>query len=104
MGVENTANPGGAYAHYSTAGIYAGSNYAIQAEYNSDSTRNNSSENLEKVFQVLDNSEANELFRVQAALIQQSSSHTFAVTLDSISGQIYASAQALTFQQMQAVE
>ena len=29
-GVENTANPGGAYAHYSTAGIYAGSNYAIQ--------------------------------------------------------------------------
>ena len=73
------------------------------AEYNSDSTRNNSSENLEKVFQVLDNSEANEPFRVQAALIQQSSSHTFAVTLDSISGQIYASAQALTFQQMQAV-
>ena len=29
-GVENTANPGGAYAHYSTAGLYAGSNYAIQ--------------------------------------------------------------------------
>ncbi|MFR6110564.1 MAG: hypothetical protein ACLUIQ_03480 [Dialister invisus] len=29
-GVENTANSGGAYAHYSTAGLYAGSNYAIK--------------------------------------------------------------------------
>jgi autotransporter-associated beta strand protein len=75
-----------------------------EAEYNSDSTRNSSSKNLEKVFQVLDTNESSELFRAQAAVIQQSaSSSILAATLDSLSGQIYASAQALTFQQMQAV-
>ena len=29
-GVENTANSGGAYARYSTSGLYAGSDYTIQ--------------------------------------------------------------------------
>ena len=76
--------------------------YASQA-YNSDATRDNSSENLEQVFRVLDNSTGKDKFRTQAALLQQSSAKTLAVTLDSLSGQIYASAQALTFQQSQTI-
>lgn len=76
--------------------------YASKA-YNSDATRDNSSENLEQVFKVLDNTTGKDKFKTQAALLQQSSAKTLAVTLDSLSGQIYASAQALTFQQSQTI-
>lgn len=68
-----------------------------------DATRNNSAQNIEQVFQVLDNSQGNELFRTEAALLQQTSINSLTSVLDSLSGQIYASAQALTFQQSQAV-
>lgn len=76
--------------------------YAAQA-YNSDATRDNSSQNLEKVFTALDNAEGSEEFRAKAAMLQQTSSSDLAAALDSLSGQIYASAQALTFQQSQVV-
>ena len=78
------------------------SKYAEKA-YNSDATRDNSAENLEQVFKVLDNTSGNEKFRTQAAVLQQSSVTTLASTLDSLSGQIYASAQALTFQQSNTI-
>ena len=76
---------------------------AYSAEtYNSDATRDNSASNLEQVFKVLDNGAGNEAFRTQAAYLQQTaSSKVLASSLDSLSGQIYASAQALTFQQSQ---
>ncbi len=78
---------------------------AYSAEvYNSDATRDNSASNLEQVFKILDNGEGNQEFRTQAAYLQQTaSSKILASTLDSLSGQIYASAQALTFQQSQTV-
>ena len=78
------------------------SKYAEKA-YNSDATKDNSAENLEQVFKVLDNTSGNDRFRTQAAALQQSSVTTLAVTLDSLSGQIYASAQALTFQQSNTI-
>lgn len=79
------------------------SEYASKA-YNSDATRDNSASNLEQVFNVLDNTSGNEKFRMQAASLQQTSSaKALAATLDSLSGQIYASAQALTFQQAHTV-
>lgn len=76
--------------------------YATET-YNSDATRNNSSQNLEQVFTALDNAEGSLEFRTKAAMLQQISSSDLAATLDSLSGQIYASAQALTFQQSQVV-
>ena len=76
--------------------------YAEQT-YNSDATRNNSSKNLEQVLTALDNNEGSSEFRAKIAMLQQSSASDLAATLDSLSGQIYASAQALTFQQSQAV-
>ena len=76
--------------------------YAI-AEYGSDKTRLNSSENLEQIFQVLDKSYENGEFKMQAAEIQRMNAGELAAALDSISGQIYASSQALTFQQSYAV-
>lgn len=77
--------------------------YASEA-YNSDATRDNSASNLEQVFKVLDNTSGNENFRTQAAFLQQtSSSRALSATLDSLSGQIYASAQALTFQQAHTI-
>ena len=76
--------------------------YADEA-YNSDATRNNSSQNLEQVLTALDNNKGSDEFRTKIAMLQQSSSSDLAATLDSLSGQIYASAQALTFQQSQAV-
>ena len=78
---------------------------AYSAEtYNSDATRDNSASNLEQVFKILDNGAGSEAFRTQAAYLQQtSSSKTLAASLDSLSGQIYASAQALTFQQSQTI-
>ncbi len=71
--------------------------------YNSDATRNNSSENLEQILTALDNNRGSDEFRTKIAILQQSSPSDLAATLDSLSGQIYASAQALTFQQSQAV-
>ena len=76
--------------------------YADEA-YNSDATRNNSSQNLEQVLTALDNNKGSDEFRTKIAMLQQSSSSDLAATLDSLLGQIYASAQALTFQQSQAV-
>ena len=78
---------------------------AYSAEtYNSDATRDNTASNLEQVFRILDNGTGSEAFRTQAAHLQQtSSSKVLAASLDSLSGQIYASAQALTFQQSQTI-
>ncbi|MDR2879285.1 MAG: autotransporter domain-containing protein [Fusobacteriales bacterium] len=76
--------------------------YAEQA-YNSDATRNNSSANLEQILTALDNNEGSSAFRTKIAILQQSSASDLAAILDSLSGQIYASAQALTFQQSQTV-
>ncbi|MCP1223900.1 autotransporter serine protease [Sebaldella sp. S0638] len=77
--------------------------YSAEA-YNSDATRDNTASNLEQVFKILDNGTGNEAFRTQAAYLQQTaSSKVLAASLDSLSGQIYASAQALTFQQSQTI-
>lgn len=73
------------------------------ANYNTDKTRANSSENLEQIFKVLDYSDKNENLKIEAAMIQQMNAGELTAVLDSISGQIYASSQALTFQQSQAV-
>ena len=76
--------------------------YSAQT-YN-DTSKNNSASNLEQVFKALDNGKGSEAFRTQAAYIQQTqSSQIFATTLDTLSGQIYASSQALTFQQSQSI-
>ena len=78
------------------------SDYAA-VEHGLDKTRINSSENLEQIFRVLDNSyEAKEML-IHAAEIQRMNAGELSKTLDSISGQIYASSQALTFQQSQTV-
>ena len=78
---------------------------AYSAEvYKSDPVKNNSASNLEQAFKALDKGKGSEAFRTQAAYFQQtSSSKALAATLDSLSGQIYASSQALTFQQSQAI-
>ncbi len=78
------------------------SEYAA-AVYSLDKTRINSSENLEQLFRVLDNSYENKEMLVHAAEIQKMNAGELSKALDSISGQIYASSQALTFQQSQAV-
>ena len=75
----------------------------------SDSMRDNVAQNLETAFTKLDSqietgTEINETaFAKSAAQIQTMSLPTAAAVLDSLSGQIYASAQALTFQQSQTV-
>ena len=75
----------------------------------SDTMRNNTAQNLETSFKELDsqiengNTENVKSFSRSAALIQKMSLPNAAAVLDSLSGQIYASAQALTFQHSQTV-
>lgn len=75
----------------------------------SDEMRNNVSENLETAFSELDkevengNVKNNLNFSNKAALLQTMSARTASPILDSLSGQIYASAQALTFQHSQTI-
>ena len=74
-----------------------------------DAMRNNVAGNLETSFKELDNQiergniKETSAFARNAALIQKMSLPTAAAVLDSLSGQIYASAQALTFQHSQTV-
>lgn len=72
-------------------------------KYGADKTRRNSSENLEQVFKILDNSLENNGLKAKAAGIQNMSAGELAAALDSLSGQIYASSQVLTFQQSQTM-
>ncbi len=78
-------------------------NSYVNEIFDNDATRDNSSQNLEKIFKVLDNTVENTEFKTQAARFQQVNVNSLAATLDSISGQIYASAQALTFQQANTI-
>ncbi|WP_348099295.1 autotransporter domain-containing protein [Collimonas sp.] len=79
--------------------------------FGSDATRNNAAVNLETGLQAADQmvasgntSGANGEFLASAAAIQKSASVAVAgQVLDSLSGQIHASVQALTFQQSQAI-
>ena len=73
-----------------------------------DAMRKDVAENLEASFKKLDEevekgNGAIEKFALGAAQIQAMSLPTRAAVLDSLSGQIYASAQALTFQHSQTV-
>ena len=75
----------------------------------SDTMRNNVAQNLETSFKELDsqiengNTENVKSFSRSAALLQKLSLPNTAAVLDSLSGQIYASSQALTFQHSQTV-
>ena len=74
----------------------------------SDTMRKDVAENLEASFKKLDEEIENgnsavERFAMGAAQVQAMSLPTRAAILDSLSGQIYASAQALTFQHSQTV-
>ena len=75
----------------------------------SDTMRNNVAQNIETSFKELDsqiengNTENVKSFSKSAALLQKLSLPNTAAVLDSLSGQIYASAQALTFQHSQTV-
>ena len=75
---------------------------------NSDETQKNTAKNVEVSFKELDkkieegNTDVSE-FALSAAKFQKNSLSPISSTLDSLSGQIYASAQALTFQQSQTV-
>jgi len=75
----------------------------------SDEMQKNTAQNLETAFQKLDqnieNSTAGNVaqFERKAATLQALTSSNRAAVLDSLSGQIYASAQALTFQHSQTV-
>lgn len=75
----------------------------------SDEMQKNSATNIEIAFQKLDEeiengtSENLENFKQKAATLQALTSSNRAAVLDSLSGQIYASAQALTFQHSQTV-
>ena len=75
---------------------------------NSDETQKNTAKNVEVSFKELDkkieegNTDVSE-FALNAAKLQKNSLSPISSTLDSLSGQIYASAQALTFQQSQTV-
>ena len=75
---------------------------------NSDETQKNTAKNVEVSFKELDkkieegNTDVSE-FALSAAKLQKNSLSPISSTLDSLSGQIYASAQALTFQQSQTV-
>ncbi len=113
-GIENKLNVVNTPAFLQTKVSYTSSTVGLSlarkdiAEYVSnssikDATRNNSAQNIEQVFKALDNSKGSEKFRTQAAILQQTTSSSLTSVLDSFSGQIYASAQALTFQQSQAV-
>jgi autotransporter-associated beta strand protein len=78
------------------------SEYAA-TQYESDKTRINSAKNLEQIFRILDNSHVNGDIKTEAGIMQKMNAKELSAALDSISGQIYASSQALTFQQSQAV-
>ena len=75
---------------------------------NSDETQKNTAKSVEVSFKELDkkieegNTDVSE-FALSAAKFQKNSLSPISSTLDSLSGQIYASAQALTFQQSQTV-
>ena len=75
----------------------------------SDEMQKNTAQNLETAFQNLDQSIENGTagnvaqFERKAATLQALTSSNRAAVLDSLSGQIYASAQALTFQHSQTV-
>ncbi|WP_455045492.1 autotransporter domain-containing protein [Leptotrichia trevisanii] len=75
----------------------------------SDEMQKNTAENLETAFQKLDQNIENGTagnvaqFERKAAKLQALTSSNRAAVLDSLSGQIYASAQALTFQHSQTV-
>lgn len=81
------------------------------AAFGNDPTRNNAAANLETGLQAADQmvasgnvSGSNGQFLASAAALQKSASVAVAgQVLDSLSGQIHASAQALTFQQSQAL-
>lgn len=83
----------------------------VKNSKNSDEMQQNTAENIETAFQKLDEEVENgntknvENFEKKAAVLQSLStrSATSAAVLDSLSGQIYASAQALTFHQSQTV-
>ncbi|MDP5007694.1 MAG: autotransporter domain-containing protein, partial [Glaciimonas sp.] len=83
---------------------------AAQA-FGTDATRNNSAANVEQALKVADNMAAsgqtggaNAAFLASAAALQRSANiDAVGAALDSLSGQIYASAQAQTFQQSQAI-
>ena len=74
----------------------------------SDEMQKNTAKNVEVSFKELDkkieegNTDVSE-FALNAAKLQKNSLSPISSTLDSLSGQIYASAQALTFQQSQTV-
>ena len=75
---------------------------------NSDETQKNTAKNVEVSFKELDKKieEGNadiSKFALSAAKLQKNSLSSSSSALDSLSGQIYASAQALTFQQSQTV-
>ena len=75
---------------------------------NSDETQKNTAKNVEVSFKELDkkieegNTDVSQ-FALNAAKLQKNSLSPISSTLDSLSGQIYASAQALIFQQSQTV-
>ena len=75
----------------------------------SDEMQKNTAQNLETAFQSLDKNIENGTagnvaqFEKKAATLQALTSSNRAAVLDSLSGQIYASAQALTFQHSQTV-
>ncbi|AMO99943.1 autotransporter beta-domain protein [Collimonas arenae] len=81
------------------------------ASFGADATRNNAGQNLEAALQAADQmvasgntGGANGQFLASASALQKTASIAAAAqTLDSLSGQVHASAQALTFQQSQAI-
>ena len=83
----------------------------VKDSENSDEMQQNTAANIETAFQKLDeevengNTQNVENFERKAAVLQglSTKSASSAAVLDSLSGQIYASAQALTFQQSQTV-
>ena len=83
----------------------------VKDSENSDEMQQNTAENIETAFQKLDeevengNTQSIENFEKKAVILQGLSTKntSSAAILDSLSGQIYASAQALTFQQSQTV-
>ncbi|PUA19994.1 autotransporter serine protease [Glaciimonas sp. PCH181] len=81
-----------------------------EQSFGGDATRMNSAENLEQAMQVADtlatagNTEGTQAtFMRAAAELQNTTTANVADVIDSLSGQIHGSAQALTFQQSQAV-
>ena len=81
-----------------------------EQSFGGDATRMNAAENLEQAMQVADtlvatgNTEGTQAsFLRAAAELQNTTTSNVADVIDSLSGQIHGSAQALTFQQSQAV-